>query len=175
MIALPLSRNLPYLTVLYLSDKMLLFRKGNIRRIEEKLTSSSADETALAAIWLSVCRRTSWGIPFGWSEEREGILKEEGEREKGMGEGAGGEPGGKARERERENTHLVGRIRKSGRTKSVVSHISCLLALSLSLSLPSPISHLPSPSTNLSSPSTQHPAPISHLPSPPILDETRLD
>lgn len=61
-----------------------------------------------------------------------------------MGERAGGAPGAHGeRERERENeknTHLVGRIRKSGRTKSVVSHISCLLAclhhLHFSISFP---------------------------------------
>lgn len=59
-------------------------------------------KTALAAVWLAVCRRT-WGIPLGRWEERGGILKEEGEREKGMGERAGGEPGVQGqREREKE-------------------------------------------------------------------------
>lgn len=47
---------------------------------------------------LSVCR--TWGIPLGRSEEREGILKEEGERERDRRESGRG-VGGARPERER--------------------------------------------------------------------------
>lgn len=68
-------------------------------------------KTALAAVCLSVCRRTSWGIPFGRSEEREGILKEEGEREKRK-RGREGSRGRAWRAREREREREGGRERK---------------------------------------------------------------
>lgn len=95
---------LSYLTVLYLSDKMSFFRKGNIRRIEEKLTSSSSDETALAAVCLSVVVLLGVLRSVDGRSVREFWKKRVIEKE----DRAGGELAGQG-QRERERKHPPGR------------------------------------------------------------------